>query len=72
MRFRNRAGQGGQGRGMGQGLGRGQGRGQMGGNKLGPGGNCVCPACGNVVVHEQGISYYQISCPKCGTKMTRA
>jgi hypothetical protein len=71
MPFGNRTGQRGQGRGAGRGLGRGKGRGRMGGNRLGPVGNCICPSCGNVVVHEQSLPCYQINCPKCGTKMTR-
>lgn len=46
---------------------------RMGGTRpgAGPGGNCVCPGCGEKVPHEQGTPCYDISCPKCGTKMAR-
>jgi hypothetical protein len=61
---------GGGGRGAGRGTGNGQGR--MGGNRAaGPGGKCVCPACGHKVPHNVGEPCYQIDCPKCGTKMVR-
>ncbi len=51
----------------------GQGRGRMGGNQqgAGPGGNCVCPNCGEKVPHQQGVPCYGVNCPKCGTKMQR-
>ena len=64
------AGQG-PGTGRGAGAGKGQGIGRMGGQNLGPGGNCVCPSCGTKVAHEAGSPCYDISCPKCGTKMVR-
>jgi len=65
----------GQGRGSGRGRGRGQGqgRGRMGGPyAAGPGGNCICPKCAAVVPHAAGQPCNIRSCPKCGTKMTRA
>lgn len=63
----------GQGPGTGRGMGQGQGRGRMGGPfAAGPGGNCVCPNCGETVAHIAGQPCNQISCPKCGTKMTRS
>jgi len=71
MPFENRTGQRGQGRGMGRGLGQRQGRGRMGGQGAGLGGDCVCPSCGTIVPHQQGIPCFQVSCPKCGTKMIR-
>lgn len=37
----------------------------------GPGGDCVCPNCGEKVPHQFGNPCYNISCPRCGTKMTR-
>lgn len=51
----------------------GQGRGRMGGNQqgAGPGGNCVCPNCGEKVPYQQGVPCYGVNCPKCGTKMQR-
>ena len=64
----------GQGRGGGGGMGRaaGKGRGRMGGQfAAGPGGNCVCPQCGNKVPHIVGEPCNKKSCPNCGTVMTR-
>jgi hypothetical protein len=51
-------------------LGRG---GRMEGNRAGagPGGNCVCPSCGEKVPHKQGTPCYEQSCPKCGVRMVR-
>lgn len=61
------------GRGRGQGGGRGQGRGRMGGTKpgAGPGGYCVCPNCAHKMLHQVAQPCYKVSCPKCGTRMTR-
>lgn len=53
---------------------RGQQRlGRKGGDKpgAGPGGDCICPKCGNKVVHKVGQPCNQMACPKCGAKMTR-
>lgn len=62
----------GTGRGMGgRGMGAGRGMGRRGGFAMGPGGNCVCPACGATVAHQQGAPCYQMKCPKCGNPMTR-
>ncbi len=63
----------GMGRGMGAGMGRGmgRGRGRMGGFGLGPGGYCVCPACGHRVPHQRGVPCYQVKCPNCGQPMVR-
>ncbi|MCD6522876.1 MAG: DUF134 domain-containing protein [Candidatus Diapherotrites archaeon] len=47
------------------------GRGRMGGSALGPGGYCVCPKCGYKVPHQRGVPCYSMTCPKCGTQMTR-
>lgn len=52
-------------------MGRGQGQGRMGGFGLGAGGNCVCPKCGHVVAHPRSTPCFQMTCPKCGTTMTR-
>lgn len=37
----------------------------------GPGGNCICPGCGEKMSHKQGVPCYNLRCPKCGTKMVR-
>jgi hypothetical protein len=57
----------GQGRGGG-GIGRGGGR---GGFVAGPGGFCICPACGYKVPHRQGVPCFEEKCPQCGATMTR-
>lgn len=65
-----RGGGGGRGRGAGAG---GGGRGRMGGPlAAGPGGECVCPSCGEKVAHTVGQPCNQMKCPKCGTPLTRA
>lgn len=62
----------GNGNNKGQGRGTGAGRGRMGGSRrAGPGGRCICPACGQTVAHQQGVPCFQEKCPKCGTTMTR-
>jgi len=60
-------------RGDGTGPPGGGGRGRMGGTRpgAGPSGKCVCPNCGATITHQRGVPCYQISCPKCGTKMIR-
>ena len=60
------------GRGMGRGQDGGGGRGRMGGPfAAGPGGKCVCPKCGKKAPHVIGTPCNRISCPECGTIMTR-
>lgn len=64
----------GQGPGTGRGRGGGApgGRGRMGGPQAaGPGGNCICPACGAKLQHQRGVPCYQHRCPNCGAAMTR-
>jgi hypothetical protein len=58
---------------MGKGGGKGSGQGKTGGNRGagGPGGNCICPNCGEKSPHQQGVPCYSLVCSKCGAKMTR-
>lgn len=49
----------------------GAGRGRQGGFAQGPGGNCVCPSCGEKATHARGTPCYEVKCPKCGAQMTR-
>lgn len=51
--------------------GRGMGGRGSGGRGLGPSGYCICPSCGTKVPHKAGTPCYQLTCPKCGAKMTR-
>ena len=44
---------------------------QPGGQGLGPDGDCVCTSCGAKVTHRVGTPCYEMTCPKCGKKMTR-
>ena len=37
----------------------------------GPGGSCICPSCGEKVPHKQGAPCFDMSCPKCDTRMVR-
>ena len=37
----------------------------------GPGGKCIWPSCSATVSHTIGEPCNKISCPKCGTTMTR-
>ena len=62
------------GRGPQTGRGRGQGGGGrgLGGEKaFGPGGECVCPKCGNKIPHQRGVPCTSVNCPSCGSPMTR-
>ena len=62
----------GRGMGRGQGQSQGQGRGRMGGPlAAGPGGQCVCPQCGQRVPHVVGQPCNQKICPKCVVPMAR-
>lgn len=61
----------GQGPGTGRGRGAGGQRGRMGGFAMGPGGNCICPSCGERQPHRVGAPCSSMKCPKCGQVMTR-
>ena len=52
-----------------RGWGRGRGRAGRGGQ--GRPGNCICPACRQVVPHAPGVPCFQQRCPACGTPMMR-
>jgi len=53
------------------GMGRGS-RGRMSGNMAaGPGGYCICPNCGEKVLHQLRTPCTSVPCPKCGTMMIR-
>jgi hypothetical protein len=41
------------------------------GGGYGPGGHCVCAACGEKVPHERGVKCTELKCPKCGKTMVR-
>ncbi len=75
MPFGNGTGPSGQGPGSGRGKGMGQGggKGRLGGNRAGagPAGECVCPGCGEKIPHQVGVPCYNMTCPKCGSKMVR-
>ncbi|HEC99263.1 MAG TPA: dinitrogenase iron-molybdenum cofactor biosynthesis protein [Proteobacteria bacterium] len=43
----------------------------MKGKGLGPGGECVCLACGTTVSHRPGFPCREEVCPKCGGRMRR-
>jgi hypothetical protein len=62
-----------QGRGQGSQGGRGFGRGACGdaGERLGAGGFCVCPKCGQRVPHNAGIPCIKERCPSCGVALVR-
>jgi len=55
----------------GRGLGRCRGQGTIGGRRLGPGTNCVCPVCGATIPHQRGTPCSLKTCPKCGARMVR-
>jgi hypothetical protein len=45
-------------------------RGRGGGYGAGPGGNCICPNCGQRVTHQIGKPCFEQKSPKCGAVMT--
>ena len=67
----DRTGPRGQGPRTGRGVGGLGGGGLGGGTAAGPGGDCVCPNCGEKVPHKLGTPCYDQKCPKCGIALTR-
>jgi len=47
------------------------GQGRRGGFSEGPGGECVCPKCGETKIHKVDTPCHKEKCPKCGEDMTR-
>jgi NAD-dependent SIR2 family protein deacetylase len=39
--------------------------------RLGSGGECVCPKCGVTIPHRSGVPCQDEKCPACGSKMLR-
>jgi hypothetical protein len=56
---------------LGRKRGWGKGRGRAGRGREGGTGNCICPACRQVVPHEPGVPCFQRRCPSCGAPMMR-
>lgn len=46
-------------------------RGQRGTTGAGPAGYCVCPKCGEKIIHKAGVPCTSMKCPKCGVAMIR-
>ena len=63
----------GQGPRTGRGLGQGRNFNRTGGGTpgRGPGGYCLCSACGTKLPHQPGTPCTSVNCPKCGAKMVR-
>lgn len=53
------------------GRGPGMRRGIMRQQFAGPVENCICPICKTKVPHQPGVPCSSITCPECGTPMTR-
>ena len=51
--------------------GQDHGQGRNNGGAFGPGGYCVCNACGEKVLHQKGIKCTTQKCPACGHTMIR-
>jgi hypothetical protein len=40
-------------------------------HRMGAGGFCVCPKCGERIPHRSGVRCQDERCPDCGSKMLR-
>jgi len=40
-------------------------------HRIGPGGICLCPKCGEHIPHPAGIPCRELNCPKCNARMMR-
>jgi predicted amidophosphoribosyltransferase len=40
-------------------------------HKMGAGGFCVCPKCGEKIPHRDGVPCQDERCPGCGAKLLR-
>ena len=40
-------------------------------SRVGTGGLCVCPQCGQREPHQRAMPCFEQKCPKCGATMTR-
>ena len=38
---------------------------------MGAGGYCVCPKCGEKILHHSGVPCQEERCPNCGAKLLR-
>jgi len=48
-----------------------RGQGRTGNAGVGPNGYCICPNCGEKIVHTAGVPCTAVKCPKCGASMIR-
>lgn len=46
-------------------------RGQRGGINVGSAGYCICPKCGEKVIHAAGVPCTSLKCPQCGSPLIR-
>ena len=59
------------GRGQGGGMGAGGGGRGQGGGGMGTGGSCLCPKCGRLFPHHQGVPCLNERCEDCGVALIR-